>query len=202
MSSVVRGLAAVMLGAILVAACGAAATLTPPPTPTPEAVATASPTPMPTPVSTPVPTATPVPTTPGTGDQFVTGTEDSVMLARNYVETEVGDVTQLRGGVVTATQTMNDKRVTGQVTYSDVSLDLYTKVAPEWMTARLENDGGAWEGSCTGASWGDGNFADGTCWLLGTGGYAGYTYYFYHSDGGATTGNVQGIIYPGAPPKP
>jgi hypothetical protein len=198
MRTTVLGFAAVMLAGILVAACGAAATPTPAATaaPTSAAIASADPT------TTPAPTATPLPTTPGTGDQFVTGTEGSVALLTNYTETKVGEVTQLRGGVVSAYQTMNDPRVTGRVTYSDINLDTYTKVAPEWMKARLENDGGAWEGSCTGASWDSGTASDGTCWLVGTGGYAGYTYYYYHSLGGGTTGNVQGIIYPGSPPKP
>jgi hypothetical protein len=96
---------------------------------------------------------------------------------------------------------MNDTRVTGKVTYT-VSLDTYTNVAPEWAKGRLENDGGAWEGACAGMAWDAGDKADGTCWLVGTGGYTGYTYFFHHTYGLEAVNNVHGIIYPGSPPKP
>jgi hypothetical protein len=186
MRSITRPLASLALAGSLVAACAAA-------TPTPAPTAT------PAPSATPAPT--PVPSTPGTGDQHVIGTETGVVLVTQYTSTKVGEVTQLRGGVLTSTQTMNDRRVSGNATYT-VSLDTYAIVAPEWMTARLENDGGAWEGTCTGASWDAGNAADGTCWLVGSGGYAGWTYYFHHTYGLGDGTNVEGIIFPGTPPKP
>ncbi len=163
--------------------------------------------PDPTPTATvaPAPTATPEPTplpsTSGTGDQLVAGTETSVVLATAYTSTKVGDVTQLRGGVITALQTMNDRRVTGDATFT-FSVDAYTNVGPEWGTYRLENAGGTWEGPCTGASWDGGNKADGTCWLVGSGSYKGFTYYFHHTYGLGDDLNVQGIIFPGSPPTP
>jgi hypothetical protein len=147
------------------------------------------------------PTTTPVPSTPGTGDQHVTGTETGVILATGYTSTTVGDVTQLRGGVITAIQIMNDRRVTGDATFR-FSVDAHANVGPEWGTYRLENADGAWEGPCSGASWDAGNAADGTCWLTGSGAYTGFTYYFHHTYGLGDSTNVDGIIFPGAPPKP
>ncbi len=208
MRSIVRSLASLTLAGGLVAGCAAAATPTPAPTPVPTAAPAPAatpaqtPTPAPEPTATPAPTPTPVPSTSGTGDQYVIGTETGMVLVTGYTSTKVGDATQMRGGVLTATQTMNDPRVTGKVTYSNVSLDTHANVAPEWMDGRVENAGGAWEGTCTGASWNAGNAADGTCWLVGSGAYKGYTYYFHHTYGGTEINNVQGIIYPGTPPAP
>ena len=105
-------------------------------------------------------------------------------------------VRQFRGGIATTTETMNDARVTGTGTWS-FSLDLYTDAAPEWGTFKLENAQGAWEGTCTGASWNMGVSAIGGCWLIGSGGYEGYTYYRYMQ-----TTEIQGIVFEGSPPSP
>ncbi len=142
------------------------------------------------------PTPTPVPSTTGTGDQYVVGTESGVFLVTDYTSTKVGDVTQMRGGTTSSVMTMNDRRVTGTMTYVN-SLDVHANVGSEWGTGRLVNDGGTWEGNCTGMAWEAGNRAAGSCSLVGTGGYTGYLYYFQHTYGAAGL-NVQGFILPGS----
>lgn len=198
MHAIARSYLTLGLAGILLAACSAAAS-TPGPsaTPSPDPTPTATPTPTPTPV--PSVTPTPAATTDGQGDEYVTGTE-TIALTTGYSQTKVGDVTQIRGGVVTVTATMNDPRVSGTGTFA-FSLDVYTKVGPEWGPFHLENAQGAWDGTCTGGSWDGGNAAMRSCWLVGSGTYKGYTYYLQGSltDAGSL---VQGIIYPGSPPKP
>ncbi|MCI4355238.1 MAG: hypothetical protein L3K06_07735 [Thermoplasmata archaeon] len=189
---------------ILAAACASAATPAPIPTPTP--APTASPAPTMTPV-TPAPTArqvaTPAPraSTDGQGDEHVIGTE-TVAVGTQSTTTQVGDVSQQRGGVVDLVDTMNDPRVTGKGTMH-FSADLHTKVAPEWGQIRLENAGGAWEGTCTGGAWDAGDQAMGACWLVGSGGYKGFTYYrVFHWGPDHPFDNVEGVVFPGSPPKP
>jgi hypothetical protein len=40
-----------------------------------------------------------------------------------------------------------------------------------------------------------------SCWLLGSGAYKGYTFFFQQS-GHDVNAEIEGIIYPGSPPKP
>ena len=185
------------LVALLLAACSAAGS-----TPAPS-TASADPTPTATPMTTPTPpsiaTPKPVPTTDGQGDEYVVGTE-TVGLKTPYTETKVGDVTQLRGGVLAIKATMNDPRVSGDATFS-FSADVYTKVGSEWGSYHLETANGAWEGTCSGGTWDNGNGAMWSCWLTGTGAYKGFTYYRQFT-GDASGTRVEGIIYPGSPPKP
>ncbi|OGO55009.1 MAG: hypothetical protein A2V85_10110 [Chloroflexi bacterium RBG_16_72_14] len=191
-----RSIASLAFAAALVAACGAAAAPTPVPT-TPEPTSAAPP---PSPTTRPVPTPTTLPQTDGEGDEIVFGTDD-IVLSTPYTETKVGDVRQMRGGILTIQTTMNDPRVTGSATFS-FGVDYYTKAGTEWGTFRLENAGGAWEGTCSGAVWEEGNHAIGACWLVGSAGYEGYTYYRAHQWDYAYRADVEGIIFPGAPPAP
>jgi hypothetical protein len=192
-----RSIASLAFAAALVAACGAGATPTPvPETPAPTLAAT----PLPSPAASTEPTPTTLPQTDGEGDEIVFGTDDTV-LSTAYTETRVGDVRQMRGGVLTIQTTMNDPRVTGTATFH-FSVDAYTRAATEWGTFRLENTGGAWEGTCSGAAWNEGNHAIGGCWLAGSGGYAGYTYFRTHEWVYPVRADVEGIIFPGAPPTP
>ena len=108
-------------------------------------------------------------------------------------------VTQMRGVVATTVDTMNDPRVTGTGVIHGEN-DSYGSVGPQWGTYRLENADGAWEGTWTGALWGDGMVSDVTAWLVGSGAYEGYTYYFHAR--GVTTMKVEGIVFPGSPPAP
>ena len=161
------------------------------------------------------PTATPAPTVPaatptlmpapgrspdGEGDEVVEGTE-SVVVTTEYTEVQVGQVQQLRGGVVTTTAVMNDPRVSGTGTWQ-TSVDAYTTVGPQWGTYRLENATGAWEGTCSGGTWDAGDGAMRTCWLTGSGAYAGYSYFLYAAWTTPGPGRVQGVIYPGSPSEP
>jgi hypothetical protein len=68
-------------------------------------------------------------------------------------------------------------------------------------TYRLKNAGGAWEGPCGGAEWDMGRGANVTCWLVGSGGYDGFTYYFnLREENGSLI--IDGLIYVGSPPPP
>ena len=158
------------------------------------------PPPAPTATATATPTLTPspVPTTDGVGPEHVTGTE--VVSVQTYgTSVQAGDVVQMRGVVATTVDTMNDPRVTGTGVIHGEN-DSYGSVGPQWGTYRLENAEGAWEGPWTGALWGDGMVSDVTAWLVGSGAYDGYTYYFHAR--GANPMKVEGIVFPGSPPAP
>jgi hypothetical protein len=52
----------------------------------------------------------------------------------------------------------------------------------------------------TGAAWDDGNTSSLAGWLIGSGGYAGYTFYYRGYNAGYN-GTLEGIIFPGTPPN-
>jgi hypothetical protein len=172
----------------------------PPPAPT-ETRATA-----PTAAATPSSTPTPAPTTDGVGPEHVSGTEVVSVQTYGASVRAVDGVTQMRGVVATSVDTMNDPRVTGTGVIHGEN-DSYQgendsdgSVGPQWGTYRLENAEGAWEGTWTGALWGSGMVSDVTAWLVGSGAYEGYTYYFHAR--GTNPMEVEGIIFPGSPPAP
>ena len=190
MRSWIRAIGVLAGVGLLTASCGAAATPTLAPSSPPAVAPTAAPTDAPT----PKPTPTPVPATDREGDEAVVGTQ-SGSITTSYTLERVGDVVQYRDGVVTTADTTNDARVTGTGTYA-FSVDAYTVVGLEWGSYRLENAGGTWEGPCTGGVSDMENVTSLiTCWLVGSGEYAGYTYYYFR-DGD----QLQGIIYKGSPP--
>ena len=132
------------------------------------------------------------------GAVHVTGDDAYPNVVTGYTAEKVDELTtQYRGGVITMPSTMDDPRVSGQVTFA-FSVDIMGDAATEWGTLRLENEGGSWEGSCSGGGWDGGDGAIGNCWLTGSGDYEGFTYYRQHIWG--TDGKVQGIIFPGVPP--
>jgi hypothetical protein len=134
----------------------------------------------------------------GKGDAVVTGTE--VVSVETYGTSEkAGDVIRMRGVVATTVDTMNDPRVTGTGTIHGEN-DSYGSVGPQWGTYRLENADGAWEGTWTGALWNGGGVSQVTAWLVGSGAYEGYTYYFRAR--GSNPAKVDGIIFRGSPPAP
>lgn len=207
---------ALLTAAALVAACtGSAAAPATPATPTSPPVAAASvapapavtPSPAKTPKEVPAPSLaptppppTPWPATDGQGDEVVGGRDLLLGLTKQYSSTRVGDVDQLRDGQVTFTTEMNDPRVSGTLTF-DFGLDVYENAASQWGTMKLVNDGGTWEGPCTGGSWDGGDGLIWSCWLTGSGGYDGWTYYRQTSKRLGDTGDqVVGIVYPGEPP--
>lgn len=195
MRSIARSILALVAVTAIVAACGGAG-----------ATATTSPTstPVPTPEKITPPPSTPMPTTPGTGDQHVTGSVTNAVLSTPYARTKVsradGVTEEIRGGVATMTYEMNDARVSGKATWT-FGIDLYTNVGTEWFAFHLATDKGTWDGPCSGGAWNEGDGGVWSCWLTGSGGYAGYTYFLIQT--GPANGNIsQGVIYPGPIPKP
>ncbi|MCI4355237.1 MAG: hypothetical protein L3K06_07730 [Thermoplasmata archaeon] len=165
---------------------------------TPPAVPAATPDPV-----TPAPARTPRPATDGQGDEYVIGTATFRVVAPGTSNWKY----QLRGFVTASDQTMNDPRVTGTGTLR-LSVDPSGAVLKEWGTFRLENAAGAWEGTVTGVSWTGtvtgstwtgGNPSELTGWLVGSGAYEGWSC-FYHVRTFGTGNQVDGIIFPGAPP--
>ncbi len=155
-------------------------------------------------VPVPAPTAAPATTTPATpershlGNAVVTGTE--VVSVETFGTSEkAGDVVRMRGVAASTVDTMNDPRVTGRGTIRGAN-DSYGVVGPQWGTYRLENADGAWEGTWTGALWNTGNASQVTAWLVGSGAYEGYTYYFRAR--GSNVLEIDGIIFRGSPPAP
>jgi hypothetical protein len=128
----------------------------------------------------------------GTGAAHVTGTE---------TQTQLNAGTQASGAVrdriLTTTDAADDARVSGTGTLQ-ISIDYHGTVGSVWGTYRLENAGGAWQGSVTGATDTGGTYSDIWGWLAGSGAYEGYTYYF-HADGSGAL-KFDGIIYPGPAP--
>jgi hypothetical protein len=159
--------------------------------------------PLPAVTATPSPAnaaaTTPAPTTDGAGDERVSGSGTFSILTSG-TSTRVGDVTQIRGFVATATNAMNDPRVTGAGALH-LSIDTHGAVGSEWGTYRLVNAGGAWEGEVRGAAWDSGESSDVAGWLVGTGSYEGSTYYIQIRSVGTST-EIDGIVFPGPPPMP
>jgi hypothetical protein len=153
--------------------------------------------PPPAPTATPSPTPSPTPT-PDPRPAYVTGTTTITVVTEGTV-VEAGGVTKLRGVVATTTDTMDDPRVTGTGTVHR-NADSQGGVGPQWGTYRLEVAGGTWEGACTGALWSGGAVSDTACWLVGSGAFEGYTYYYQAR--GTDILEVIGAIIPGSPPAP
>jgi hypothetical protein len=147
------------------------------------------------------PSIAPSPSPDALGRVHVTGTETVVLTTEPTSLPDI-DATHIYGGVVTITTTASDARASGTGTFA-FSVDVNGDVGREWGTYRLETAGGtgAWEGQCSGPTWDGGNAAIGGCWLVGSGAYAGFTYYRSYS---WIPGQVwvEGVIYPGPPPEP
>ena len=190
--------ATLALAGFVIGACsgsGAVATAGP----TAEAAATAAPA---TPAApTVAPTPTQVPMTDGVGpEHFIGSVTAGPTLVVPYTQTTVGDVTQLRGGVVTFAIKTNDVRMAGTVTWH-VSADNYNDtVGPLWGPLEVKNDQGTWSGPCTAGGWGSTGELVAGCWLAGSGAYAGFTAYFsLHAVFPDPV--VEGVMYPGPAPK-
>lgn len=189
MLSTTRTIATLILGTLLVAACGAAGT-------------TSSPTSLTTAPPASEPTATPLPTTDGQGPEHFTGVmTSSPALTTSYTTTQVGEVTQYRGGVAEWNFTTNDVRISGTATW-DFSVDGYGPIGPQW--GRLTIDGGfgkVWSGTCTGGAWEESDKIAVGCWLTGSTVLKGYSAYFSVTKFSAEPGRIEGVIFPGAVPK-
>lgn len=211
MRSIVRSLALLVLAGVPAAACGAAATSAPTATPLPTATPTAAPTASPTPTSTPTPTARPTPTPTPTpiayGPAVVVEGIESCTTSGGTESTDPDGTTHSRGTVLTCTDTSNDPRVSGTVSYT-WNYDLWGSGSQfahvQWGAGRLENAGGAWEGTYTG-SFSSVNGDVLLFWFKGTGGYEGLSYGMWavlSLAEAAWTYPVRGVIFPGPPPAP
>lgn len=136
-----------------------------------------------------------------TGAVHVTGTETVHSNVDIDSEERVGSVRQVRGVHATTDEVASDPRVSGTGTLF-ANVDLYGMSGPQWGTLRIENDGGAWEGTWRGVKYG-GIVDSGSAWLVGSGDYEGLTYY-YSFRGGNTdlVLETEGLIYPGEAPAP
>lgn len=194
---------------VLVAACGSGggAGVAAEPTEAPVQAESPVPTPAPTMQVITAPPATPKVMTDGEGDEHVTGVITNAVLSTPYTRTSVdrtdGVTEEVRGGIAAFTFDMNDERV-GGVGHFAFSLDIYGYVGSEWGTLELTTDTGAWNGPCSGGVWAEGEGLVMSCWLAGSGGYDGWTYYvaFTGPSNGDENGNgiVEGIVYRGVPP--
>ncbi len=156
--------------------------------------------PAPAPTSTPPPRVTPSPgaSISSVGSSYVVGTASLVVVNAGEA-TQSADVSQVRGIVITTAQVADDPRATGSGTFQ-LNVDAMGGLGFEWGTVRIENANGAWEGSCSGASWSDSAVSDITCWLTGSGGYQGLTYYWHGRNAGAA-GSIDGTIVPAPGPS-
>jgi hypothetical protein len=144
--------------------------------------------------------ASPWPATDARGDEVVVGTV-TVALTTPPAAEGTGTPTRMRDGVATVTAATNDARANGSGTWQ-LNLDLYSKAGPAWGPLRLETADGAWSGPCRGSAWSGGDALAWSCWLTGTGGYDGFSYYLSATWSGQGVGDVRGVIVPAPPPVP
>ena len=205
MRSIVRLLVSPALAAALVTACGGG--VTPTETPTASATATLVPTatPAPTLLPTATPTARPTPAPIAYGAATVVSGTESCTFEKEGTTTTAPDGTgQYRGAILSCTDTSNDPRVSGSVTYTWEYDGWGQGATVQWGTGRLENAGGAWDGTMTGSySMPRGDIL--LFWFEGSGGYEGLSYAMWAvlpPAKVAWTYPVDGIIFPGSPPAP
>ncbi len=131
-----------------------------------------------------------------TGPTYLAGTETRSLVNAGTSAT-VGEVRQVRGRIVSTTDATDDPMVAGGGTLQ-IDIDMNGNVGTEWGTYRIENAAGAWQGSVTGATDASGSFEDISGWLVGSGNYQGFTYYFHAR--GTSVVTIDGIVFPGSPP--
>ncbi len=187
-----------ILGALVVAACGAAGT-----TPGPAGPTAGAPTAQP-PVATPTtaPATTPLPTTAGVGAQHFTGFfTSSPVEVTPPTATSVAGVIQYREGVAEWTFTTNDRRMGGTATWH-FNVDAHGPTGPEWGPLTVTDASGSWSGMCTAGAWEESDMIVSGCWLAGSGAYKDLSAYVHFQRLSLQeTASVEGIIYPGAIPK-
>jgi hypothetical protein len=163
----------------------------------------ATPTAVPGPATSTEPTPEPFDYGPAT---IVAGTE--ACAVEDGTETVAADGTrQSRGWILTCTDTSNDQRVSGPVTYT-WNYDMWGSgmqfAHVQWGSGRLENADGAWDGTLTGSfSTKNGDVI--LFWFEGTGRYEGLSYAMWAVLPTAEAGwtyPINGIIFPGSPPAP
>ena len=196
-----RRLAVGLASLALLAACGAGANPTPvPATPTPivtPSAAVATPTLAPTPTAS---TAGPMTYGPVT---VVTGTATCPTADFGTPTTDADGVHHYRDMLWKCEVRTDDPRVTGTEA-APWNMDLWGTTDDgalvQWGTSRLENDGGAWEGTGSGVWSSDRGDDTIAFWYKGTGGYAGLSYFELWT--GQEPWRIQGQVFPGDPPPP
>ncbi len=103
-----------------------------------------------------------------------------------------------RRAVIEATGTTDDPRVAGTTRFT-TNGPVCGVVGFQWGTMSTTNADGAWEGTCTGGMWGNGDVNDISCWLVGSGAYKGLTYYKHTRTAGLSFAD-DGVILPAPPP--
>ncbi len=175
----------------LLAGCAAGATVAPPSTTPTSPGPTASPPPSPT--ASPPPEAAKATSVTGTAICPTGDLGSGTTISDGYQE--------FRDGTLACTVTAGDPRVSGTERGSPWSTNMWGKTDSvamvQWGTLRLENDGGAWEGTGSGVYSSDrGHIV--VSWFKGTGGYAGLGYFELRS--GKEPYAIRGLIFPGDPP--
>jgi hypothetical protein len=184
-----------MAAMVLLAGCGAGATVAPSSTtPAPASTAPVATAPL-SPTASPTPAAVAKTTS-------VAGTATCPTGLVGYSSTGSDGLQHFRGGTLTCTVTTDDPRVSGTETGSPWNRDTWGKTdsvaTVQWGTTRLENAGGAWEGTGSGVYSSDrGDIV--VSWYKGTGGYAGLGYFELRT--GKTPMAIRGLIFPGDPPN-
>jgi hypothetical protein len=135
---------------------------------------------------------------------WVTGTATCPTADLGSSTTDENGVIHYRGGTFGCDMRTDDPRVSGTHT-SDWNADWWGEpdmnkgALVQWSTPRLENAGGAWEGTLSGVFSTDrGDII--AVWYKGTGGYAGLSYFELWT--GFQPWTIQGQIFPGDPPTP
>jgi hypothetical protein len=135
----------------------------------------------------------------------VAGTATCPTADLGNTTTDANGVTHYRGGTFVCTMRTDDPRVSGTHTSGEWSIDwwgeadLSSGALVQWGTPRLENAGGAWEGSGSGVYSSDrGDII--AFWYKGTGGYAGLGYFELWT--GFQPWTIRGLVFPGDPPIP
>jgi hypothetical protein len=97
---------------------------------------------------------------------------------------------------------LSDPRVTGMGTLRLNAVGSTVKgVGFQWGTLRIENAGGAWEGSWTGAYWDHlQSETNGAAWMVGSGAYEGLTFYLNIRGHADQPADLEGVILPAPPP--
>jgi hypothetical protein len=138
----------------------------------------------------------------------VTGTATCPTADLGSSTTDANGVIHYRGGTFRCHMRTDDPRVSGTHIASDWNADWWGEpdmnrgALVQWGTPRLENAGGAWDGTLSGVFSTDrGDII--AVWYKGTGGYAGLSYFeLWTGTAGVNLWTIQGQIFPGDPPTP
>jgi len=195
----------VMLGGCSESAGVAQPSATPtPPIATPAATIT----PAPTPTETPWPTPTPLSSPTAWGQAVLVNGTERCNATAGTLTSDASSTTHATGGSLECTEQANDPRVSGHATgtfdFDGWGGSVNNGAEVFSGTIRLVNDGGAWDGrysgiytNKTGDLW--------SIWYIGTGAYAGLSYYEWIEEPLGTFFTfypITGLIFPGTPPTP